>query len=368
MLKNILISGIALVASAGVALAGSLEGKSWDEITAQAKSEGELTWFVWYFQDEFRDVASEFTKQTGIKVIVPEGTDNANKDKLLAERVRETGDIDVIAFGYENLHTWDRSKLFHKIDGLLPDIAGRTQDVTGINGEGYVFAYWGNQTGIAYDPDKVAESDLPQTPDQFAAFWAANPEKFGFNYVKGGSGPSFFHNTLRVVSGIDYFGDAPVEDKLAGIQPGIEFLNSHAENYLITASNIDSINRVSDRELWMVPAWEDHLAGLQKRGEVRKEIAYYIPEMGMSGGGNGVAIPKNAPHPAAALVFIDWLTSADVQSGFNARFGTAPMHAKADDSKALVSNAQRAFSQAWPSQPFKQKVEDRFIEDVVLNR
>ena len=368
MLKKLLSTGIALVASASFAFSASLEDMSWDEIVAQAKTEGELTWFIWYFQDEFRDVAKQFTAETGIKVIVPEGTASANNDKLLAERGRETGDIDVISFGYENVHTWNLEALFQKIDGALPDTEGRKQNVTGINGDGYVFAYWGNQTGIAYDPAEVAEADLPQTPEEFADFWAANPEKFGFNYVKGGSGPSFFHNTLRVVSGIDYFGDAPVEEKLAGIQPGIDFFNEHAENYLITASNIDSINRVSDHELWMVPAWEDHLAGLQNRGEVRKEIAYYIPEMGMSGGGNGVAIPNNAPHSAAALVFIDWLTSAEVQGGFNARFGTAPMHADADDSKALIPNSQRAFSQAWPGQPFKQQVEDLFIEEVVLNR
>jgi putative spermidine/putrescine transport system substrate-binding protein len=368
MLKKLLSTGIALVASANFAMSASLEDMSWDEIVAQAKSEGELTWFIWYFQDEFRDVAKAFTAETGIKVSIPEGTAAGNIDKLIAEKDRETGDIDVIAFGYENVDIWPLGTLFQKIDGALPDVSGRTQDVTGIKGEGYVFAYWGNQTGIAYDPDMVAKADLPQTPEDFAAFWTTNPEKFGFNYVKGGSGPSFFHNTLRVVSGIDYFGDTPVDEKLAGIQPGIDFFNDNAENYVITASNIDSINRVSDRELWMVPAWEDHLAGLQNRGEVRKEIAYYIPEMGMSGGGNGVAIPQNAPNPAAALVFIDWLTSANVQAGFNARFGTAPMHADADDSKALVPNSQRAFSQAWPGQPFKQRVEDTFIEEVVLNR
>jgi len=368
MLKKLLSTGIAVLATASVAMSGSLEGKSWEEILVEAKAEGELTWFIWYFQDEFRDVAKAFTAETGIKVNIPEGTAAGNNDKLLAEMGRETGDIDVISFGYENVHAWPLAKLFQKIDTVLPDITGRKQDVTGIAGEGYVFAYWGNQTGIAYDPDMVAQADLPQTPEDFAAFWAENPGKFGFNYVKGGSGPSFFHNTLRVLSGIDYFGDAPVEEKLAGLGAGIDFFNEHAENYVITASNIDSANRLSDRELWMVPAWEDHLAGLQNRGEVRKELQYYIPEMGMSGGGNGVAIPKNAPHSAAAIVFIDWLTSADVQTGFNSRFGTAPAHANSDDSKALVSNTQRAFSQAWPSQPFKQNVEDLFVEEVVLNR
>ena len=60
--------------------------------------------------------------------------------------------------------------------------------------------------------------------------------------------------------------------------PSFEYFNNGAENYIITGGNADSIQRISDRELWMAPAWEDHLAGLMNRGEVRKGIAYYIPE------------------------------------------------------------------------------------------
>jgi len=118
----------------------------------------------------------------------------------------------------------------------------------------------------------------------------------------------------------------------------------------------------------MVPAWEDHLAGLQKRGEVRPEIKFYIPEMGMNGGGNGVAIPQNAPHPAAAAVFVNWLTSAETQSAFNRDFGTAPMHAEADDSFALVPNEQRAYRQNWGAKPFIDKVVEGFVDNVILER
>ena len=118
----------------------------------------------------------------------------------------------------------------------------------------------------------------------------------------------------------------------------------------------------------MAPAWEDHLAGLQKRGEVRKEIKMYIPSMGMNGGGNGVAIPKNAPNPHAALVFANWLLSAETQTGFNRDFGAAPLHPEADDSSALISNNQRAYRQNWASNPFSKDLTDHFIEEVMMNR
>lgn len=367
MLKTLILSTTALALGLNVAAAADLADMSWDDIVTQAKAEGELTWYVWYLQDDLRRAVKAFEDEYGIKVTIPEGTAAGNAEKLMAERNRDTGDIDVFAWGYNDFETVDLSATFQPLV-MLPEDDGRVSELVGIDGAGFVLAFWGNQTGIAYDPAKVSADQLPQTPDQFAAFWAANPEKFGFNYEKGGSGPSFYQNTLRTLTGVDFSDGEVTDEKLAKVSEGFDFFKDNAETYVVTASNADSIIRVSDGELWMVPAWEDHLAGLQKRGEVRPEIKFYIPEMGMNGGGNGVAIPKNAPHPAAAAVFVNWLTSADTQTMFNRDFGTAPMHAKADDSHALVPNEQRKSRQAWAAQPFRKAVEESFIENVILER
>ena len=203
---------------------------------------------------------------------------------------------------------------------------------------------------------------------EIAQFWDANPGKFGFNYENGGSGPSFFQNVLRVMGTADFTSGDSSPEKIAKLKPGIDFFNKYADKYIITAGNADSIHSSSETEIWLAPAWEDHLAGLQKRGEVRKEIKMYIPSMGMNGGGNGVAIPKNAPNPHAALVFANWLLSAETQTGFNRDFGAAPLHPEADDSSALISNAQRAYRQNWASNPFSKDLADHFIEEVMMNR
>ena len=302
MIKKLLSTALAVSALTAPALADDLSGMSWDEIVTQAKEEGQVTWYVWYLQDDLRRAAQAFEEEYGISVTIPEGGDaGGNANKLLAERDRETGDIDVFAWGYNDFETVELSELFASLS-VLPEDEGRVSELVGIDGGDYVLAYWGNQTGIAYDPAHIAADELPQTPEDFAAFWQANPGKGGFNYEKGGSGPSFYQNMLRVLSdGVDFYDGETSEEKLAGLQPGIDFFNEHAENYVVTASNADSILRVSDGELWIVPAWEDHLAGLQNRGEVREEIKFYIPEMGMNGGGNGVAIPQNAPHPAFVM-------------------------------------------------------------------
>ncbi|POF30543.1 extracellular solute-binding protein [Roseibium marinum] len=367
MMKTLILSTTALTLGINIAASAELSGMSWDDIVTQAKAEGELTWYVWYLQDDLRRAAKSFEDEYGIKVTIPEGTAAGNAEKLMAERGRETGDIDVFAWGYNDFETVDLTSQFTPLT-MLPQDDGRVSELVGIDGGDYLLAYWGNQTGVAYDPTHVSEGELPQTPEEFAAFWSAHPEKFGFNYEKGGSGPSFYQNVLRTLTGVDFSDGEVTDTKLEKVSEGFGFFKENGENFVVTASNADSIIRVSDGELWMAPAWEDHLAGLQKRGEVRREIKFYIPEMGMNGGGNGVAIPKNSPHPAAAAVFVNWLTSAETQTMFNREFGTAPMHAKADDSHALVSNEQRKSRQAWAAQPFRKAVEESFVENVILER
>lgn len=370
MLKKLLASAAlasALLASPALSAGTDITTASWEEIVAQAKQEGELTWYVWYLQDDFRQVVQAFEAEYGITVTIPEGTKDGNSQKLIAERGRETGDIDVFPWGWESFETLNLGDFFHPLS-MLPDDSGRVTSLGGFDAQGYAVAYWGNQTGIAYEPSQVAVEDLPQTHEEFAAFWAKNPGKFGFNFENGGSGPSYYQNILRVASDTNWSDPSDSDDRLAEFDAGIAFFNEHAENYVITSSNADSLTRISDGELWMAPAWEDHLAGLQRANEVRADIAYYIPEMGMNGGGNGVTIPLNAPHPAAAAVFINWLASPETQTLFNAQFGTAPMNAAADDSKALVPNEQRAFRTNWAPQPLWDALSARFIDEVVQER
>nr|WP_272212318.1 extracellular solute-binding protein [Marinicella sp. W31]MDC2878231.1 extracellular solute-binding protein [Marinicella sp. W31] len=114
-------------------------------------------------------------KKYGIKVNIPAGgTASGNADKLLAARGSDIGDIDVFAWGYGDMSTLDFPKLFTPLD-MLPKDDGRVNTVNNVDGGAYVLAYWGNQTGIAYDPAKVDASDLPQTPEEFAAFWQKIP-------------------------------------------------------------------------------------------------------------------------------------------------------------------------------------------------
>ena len=362
ILRMATIVAMAVLLTASTAIAADLSAMTWDEIATRAKAEGELTWSVGYLQNDLRRFVGTFEHRYGIKVRIPEGSTQANADKLVAEKGRRT---DVFSWGFDDYETIDKTSFFIPLT-MLPQDSGRVTKLLGVDNGGYVLAYWGNQTGIAYDPAKLTKDALPQTPEQFAAFWQAHPGKFGFNYQYGGAGPSFVQNMMRIIDKLDFDDGTSTKERLTSLQPSFDFFNRYAKDYVVTTGNGDSITRISDGEFWMAPAWEDQLAGLQRRGEVRKDIAFYIPKMGMSGGANGVAIPLNAPHPDAAALFVYWLTSAETQSALNRDFGTMPMNTSADDSHALVPKEQRQYETGWAAQPFRNDSFQAFIDNVVL--
>ena len=346
-----------------------LSTMSWDEIVAQAKSEGEVTWFNWYFQDRFREVVKDFEAEYGISVTIPDGDAAANINKFLAEKDRPEGDIDVMSMGGDNLSKFSPAEYFYgPLKDLLPEGDILRYDINGGVSNGYAVAFWGNQTGIAYNPDMIAGADVPQTIEQLDAYLAANPGAFGFNTTNGGSGPAFVQAVTRnLVPDIDYASGSADEATLAGFQASWDWFNAREDQFVVTASNVDSLTRLNGGEFAMVPAWEDQLAGMQVNGDVSSGLRFYIPEFKMPGGGNVVGIPANAKHKAAALVFINWLTSADVQTRFNKTFGIAPQNPNASSEFALVPAEMRANGNDWASKELNDAIIAQFIDKVTLN-
>jgi putative spermidine/putrescine transport system substrate-binding protein len=176
---------------------------NWDEVLAEAKKEGKVNWFQWYLVDALAEFIKPFEEEYGIDVVITQGKHTVNIDKAVAEMGRSKGDIDVLSLGFDKIPDLNMPGMFIKLSDELPKDS-RTTNLAGVDAKDYAYAWWGNQSGFAYDPEKVDESKLPQTPEEIAQFWEANPGKFGFNYENGGSGPSFFQNVLRVMGSADF--------------------------------------------------------------------------------------------------------------------------------------------------------------------
>lgn len=362
-LKALLAGMLACVATS--ASAYDVTKMTWKEIEDQAKKEGTVSFAVWYLQPGWREFVKGFEDQYGIKVRIPEGTLDGNRNKLIAESKREKGKLDVIALGASNIKIFSPEKVLLKLD-VLPEITNLKTESEGFDSKGYAVTFWGNQTGIAYDPSRIKEQDLPQSFEQLSQYMETNSKSFGVNDPNGGgSGGRFIEAAIRHYSG------EPKGKKLSSSvtqkwSKTWDWFNQYEDNMVITASNADSLTRINDGEIVLAPAWEDHLAGLQKRGAITSRLKFYIPKFGMSGGANFAVIAKNSQRKAASVLFLHWLTSAETQTALNAKFGVAPQHPNSDASQALVSQEMRNRS----TQPFNaiygKEMSKQFTQKVLM--
>ncbi|ANW26561.1 potassium transporter Trk [Vibrio coralliilyticus] len=371
-MKKLLLTA-AIAATAGLstnALAYDLNEMTWDQIVEQAKKEKMVSAYIWYLQPEFRQFFRSFEKEYGIKVRVPEGNEAGNSNKLLAEGKREQGSIDVMALDTVKLPMMMQSNLVYgPLTDIIPGSDKLRTKLVGVETQGYAYAFWGNQTGFAYDPMRVDEKTLPQSFDDLTNWIETHPEQFGVNDPnKGGAGNAFIQRAIYHVSGNNdvYFQNTMDQSAMTQWSKTWQWFDDQKDNIVITASNADSLTRINDGEIAMAPAWEDHLAGLQKKGAITKRIKFYIPEFGMPGGGNIIMMPQNAKNKAAAAVFIHWITSAQAQTGLNTAFGAAPQHPDADDSNALVDKTQRGYSSEFFTSDYATEAKKAFVENVLM--
>ncbi|MDG2914661.1 extracellular solute-binding protein [Bisgaard Taxon 10/6] len=337
--------------------AEDLSGKSWADIEAQAKREGKVTVSVWYLQPQFRGFVKEFENKYGIKVKVPEGTQDGNINKLIAEKNLEKGKMDVIALNADRVANVANRDILISLK-QLPNFEKLNHFLQGVElGETSV-GYWGNQTGFAYDPLRIKENELPQSWQDVEKYIRENPKKFGYSDPNGGSsGNAFIQRALVYVNGdYDYRTEKIDEGQIAAWKKTWAWFNERKDALIRTASNADSLTRLNDGELIVVSAWQDHLFSLQKQGAITERLKFYVPEFGMPGGGNVLTIAKNAPNPAASLLFVHWITSPETQRKLSQEFGVRPLDSESGKKDTLF------FSTPW------RKAEMEYFTKEVISR
>ncbi|MBB3238035.1 ABC transporter substrate-binding protein [Phyllobacterium endophyticum] len=355
MFKHLIsIAAVAMVSLSGTlpADASELASRPWEDIVAEAKAEGQVVWYQWYTQPKFRELVREFEKAYSIKVTIPDGTPDGNLSKFLAERDRPQGDIDVISIGGDQLPKIDVTAMFAGPLTGLPNYSELRTKINGGDGKGYAVAFWGNQTGLAYDPSRISAAALPQSFAEFTEWIKQNPLDFAFNDPRGGgAGNALIQAVVRVTV-------ANGDLERGNYHAAWDWFTSNKESYGFTASNADSLTRLNGGEFQIVAAWADHLAALQQKGEIDKRMQFYIPRFGMPGGGNVVGIAANAKHKAAALLFIDWLTSAATQKRLHNEMGAL--------SVSGAPTAQQTHSTDWLPVKQTEAIKSEFIKEVVL--
>ena len=345
----------------------------WDKVVAAAKAEGDLTYYAWWGEEFWRTAAKDFEAKYGIKVNVVTGDRPANIGKVVAEASSETGTIDALLVGGVELKSLlDAKALYGPLVGVIPDSdkldAKLSKVQEGYATNGYLVPVYRNQTGFVYDPEKVPNP--PQSWAEFTAWLDANPGQFAFNDPsKGGSGQAFVQAAIVNILGDEerYAGDTELDEKKVADWGKVwDWFNANQDKFTITASNNDSLDRVNQGEVLMASAWDDDTSVSLAKGTLFKRAKLYIPSLGMPGGGDSLGIPANAPHKAAALLWIAYLVEADVQKQMNATIGSYLARTDIAGENALIPEEQRQKNgRAWIPGAYKGYFIQEFVAQVL---
>ena len=259
-------------------------------------------------------VLEQFTKETGIKVRYD--TFDANETletKLLAGK---SGYDVVVPTGYflqrqiqaTVFQKLDKSKLLNLVN-VWPDIAKRLAAYD--PGNQYAVNYMWGTTGIGYNVKAMHERlganatidswDVVFKPELLAKF-----KDCGVHMLDSADD--------IIPAALHYLGLDPNSVKPADLDRAAALLGKirpdvrkfHSSEYL---------NALASGEICFVVGWSGDIKQSQKRAAEAKngvDIGYAIPKEGAQMFFDNLAIPKDAPHPAEALTFIDFLLRPDV--------------------------------------------------------
>ena len=335
-------------------LAGEL---SWDDVLERARAEGEVVWGHWGGSDQLNQwidfVVVPRMAEYGITLRTSRVPDTRDAvDLALAEarsgRGLGQGSIDTIWINGENFLTLSTQELlFGSFADALPNSSNFYWDPANPASGPNLFDFghptdraempWsGDSFTCFFNSANVARADLPATHLELEAWLRENPGRF--TYIRP---PQFNGNAF--VSGV-FYGLNPDGDGHRSFQgtaqemgpdefirltrPAYEWMR-RVEPFLLGGGGSDG-NRGSP----IYPAGPDGLEAHLVNGEIDIGCRYGLyntatkletgvfpeavenfvwPDTGMIKNKNFLVIVGNAPNPAAALVFVNEMASADMQ-------------------------------------------------------
>ena len=349
----------------------------WDQVVAQAKSEGSITFYTWFGEDFYSQVVTQFKAKYGIEAKAIIAASPAHIDKALAEKDQAVGTIDVLDVGGQYVKTTMDAGIFYgPIFQAMPNAGVLDAKLAayqeGVDLGGYLVPILRNQTGFLYDPDRVPNP--PQTWDEFTAWIDANPKGFAYcDPNKGGTGQAFVQTVIsNLTGGIDkYKGDTEVDPaKVADWTKAWDWIKANNDKMNLTLSNNESLDLLNQGAASLILAWDDDTGAALAKGTLFKRAKMYIPTMGLPGGGSTQGILKNSAHKAAALLWLDFLTQPDIQILMNHTMGSVPARTDISNDKVvdvIPGDQRQKYALPWVPAAYKAEMAKQFTDFVMLN-
>lgn len=189
---------------------------------------------------------------------------------------------------------------------------------------GIVVPIYKNQTAFLYNPEKL--KNPPVTWSQFENFITENPKKFIFCAEGGRSGNSFKYAAMlnnEIIPSKYRLKNHIVDYNTPGDWEKLwQWFQKNFKNYKLSDSNYSSIRAIETGDVLLTIAFEDDTYIMKKKDQLTVPIKMYIPEFGLYGASDGVAIMENAKHKAAAVLFISYLLEKETQIAMRKTLGT----------------------------------------------
>lgn len=179
------VSVAAVAVAAAVVLAGCANAASTPKAGSSASPRGAITVYNAQHEDLAQAWADGFTKQTGVKVTLRNGSDSELGNQLVQEGSASPADV----FLTENspaMNLVENAKLFAPVDGsTLAQVPNSYRPVSGL---------WtgvaARSTVLVYNPTLVSESQLPTSlldmaNPEWKGRWAASPSGADFQAIVG---------------------------------------------------------------------------------------------------------------------------------------------------------------------------------------
>jgi iron(III) transport system substrate-binding protein len=253
-------------------------------LVAAAQKEGEVS--VYQAYPALSVVEAAFTKKYGIKVKSWRADSETILQRVMTEARGQRYDVDVVQNNAPEQEALHREKLLQEVKSpfladIMPQAIPKHREWVGLTQDIWI---------ASYNSDKIKKADLPKTyEDLLDPKWKG---KLGVEANDYG-----WYGSLVSTMG------APKADKLFAdivIKNGMSFRKGHSLLAALTASGEVPISL-------SVYSWS--VAPLKKKGAPIEPLLLQ-PVLGQF---SALAMVKKAPHPAAAVLFYDFLFSEGQQ-------------------------------------------------------
>jgi putrescine transport system substrate-binding protein len=301
-----------VVAAALTACGKKEEAPSAGAAAQPAAEEKVLNLSIWndYLAD---DTIANFEKETGIKVSV---TNYGSNEELEAKLAPGNSGYDVVVPSASSYERQIKSGIYQKLDkGQLPNLKNMDPDIEARlamhdpNNDYAVLHMWGT-TGIGYNVKKVAAAMKNAPVDSWKLVFdpavVKNFKKCGIAVLD--SATEMYSMTLSAL------GKDPNSQKPEDLEAATKALMELRPNVRY-ADTQRMIGDLANGEICVAIGYNGDILQARDRAEENKtnaEIKYVIPKEGTIIWFDSYLVPKDAPHPKNAHLFINYMLRPDV--------------------------------------------------------